>query len=63
MVYHWEALARPFHEISLTRLLYSSLSYLMHIAGHAEDKMRLFIIYYILSQDMSEVCAYVVHHA
>lgn len=23
-------------------------------AGHAEDKMRLFIIYYILSQDMSE---------
>ena len=33
-----------------------SLSFEMCSAGTIEDKLRLFLIYYLLSPDLSEVC-------
>ena len=30
----------------------------LFVAGTAEDKMRMFIIYYLMTADMSEVCGW-----
>ena len=48
------------HCISIMTVTFNVVanSNILCVAGTAEDKMRMFIIYYLMTADMSEVCGF-----